>query len=206
MTAPGVNTQSTRVMAYLLDITTRRLQQLADEGIVKPVKRGVWDLVETTHGYIRYLRDGLKGPEDTHDARRERARLLKAQADKVEIETAILRGSVVPSEVIKNTWGDMLAAFRARMLVLPSRAATQVLACTRFEEVEDMLRNIVHEALTELAEYDPKQYRHHESCLSHLDADHSDGSAAAETDCQPARGHQPIPQRGIKRRAGKMEH
>lgn len=206
MATPGVNAQTTRVMAYLLDITARRLQQLADEGVVKPVKRGVWDLVETTHGYIRYLRDGLKGPEDTHDARRERARLLKAQADKAEIEAAILRGDVIPSEVVKSAWGDMLAAFRARMLVLPSRAATQVLACTRFEEAEEMLRNIVYEALTELAEYDSRQYQHDGSRVSHPYTDHSNGGAAAETDGQSARGRQQTAQRGVKRRTGKVEH
>lgn len=206
MDTPSSNTQSTRVMAYLLDITGRRLQQLADEGVVKPIKRGTWDLVETVHGYIRYLRDGMKGPEDTHDARRERARLLKAQADKTETETAILRGEVIPAEVVKKAWGNMIGAFRARMLAVPSRAAAQVLVCTSFEDAEDILRGLIYEGLNELAEYNPYDYRHDGARASHLHSDDSDGSCATTTNSQSVGGCEPIPKPRVQRRTRKMDH
>ena len=82
MPPPGVNLQSAETMAYLLDMTDRRLRQLAGEGICKPVKRGTWDLVETLHAYINYLRKGGKVEAAGPDVREERGRLLKAQADK----------------------------------------------------------------------------------------------------------------------------
>jgi len=146
-------------MAYLLDITTRRLLQLAEEGVVKPLRRGSWDLVETTHGYIRYLRGGQKGPADGLDARRERARLLKAQADRAELETAILRADAIPSEVVKDVWSQIIGAARARLLALPNRLAVHAATLTDYATTERLARELVNEALHELSEFEPDLYR-----------------------------------------------
>lgn len=159
MSTPGTNPQTSRVMAYLLDISPRRLLQLADEGVVKPLKRGSWDLVATLHGYLRYLRDGQKGPSDSHDARRERARLLKAQADRAELETDILRAETIPAEVVKDVWSQIIGAVRARLLALPNRLAVNHAALVDYPTTERLTRALVDEALNELAEFEPDLYR-----------------------------------------------
>lgn len=158
MPTPGTNPQSTRVMAYLLDITPRRLNQLHDDGIIKPLRRGTWDLVETLHGYIRFLRDGGKQPE-LHDARLERARLLKAQADGKELENEILRAEVIPTEVVKDVWSQVIGACRARLLTLPNRLAANFGALTDYATTEEHARALVDEALNELANIKPDLYR-----------------------------------------------
>lgn len=209
MAAPGTNHQSTRVMAYLLDITPRRLGQLADEGIIRPVKRNVWDLVETLHGYVRYLRDGAIGAGDedsTLESRREKVRLLKAQADKAELEASIMRGDTIPADVVQDVVGGMVAAFRARMLALPSRAAAQVLACADYQAAEELLRELTYEALNELADFDPEQFLHERSRPAHLLRGDQDRSAAAESDRQRMGGSQPDAQPRKQRRTRKVGH
>ena len=206
MTTPGVNHQTTRVMAYLLDITTRRLQQLSDEGIVKPVKRGTWDLVETLHGYVRYLRDGMKGPEDTHEGRRERARLLKAQADKTELETAILRAEVIPADTVQHVWTQILGSCRARLLALPSRLAATALAAESFDEMESQARDLVDEALNELADFKPTLYRSTRSRAAHLFDGPEYPETAPQADRQPMGESESTPVARRQRRAGTVPH
>lgn len=200
------NPQTTRTMSYLMDISGRRLQQLADEGVVKPIKRGTWELVDTLHGYIRYLRDGMKGPEDTHDARRERARLLKAQADKTELEAAILRADVIPAETVQVVWTQILGACRARLLSLPPRLAAVALSANSYADVETHARELVDEALNELADFNPETYRTERSRAAHLFSSDTNLASAAEIVDQRVGESTPatVPRR--QRRTGAVSH
>lgn len=47
---------SLQTLSVLLDITERRVQQLAGEGIVVRKRQGHYDLVASIQGYVRYLR------------------------------------------------------------------------------------------------------------------------------------------------------
>lgn len=166
MSVPGSNPQTSRVMAYLLDITPRRLNQLQDEGVIKPIKRGTWELVDTLHGYIRFLRDGQKSPNGSPDVRAERARLIKEQADKVAMENEHMRANSIPAEVVKDVWGGIISAARARLLALPSRLAVNYAALVDYATTERLARDLVDEALNELSEFDPDIYRAHARAAS----------------------------------------
>jgi len=93
------------------------------------------------------------GP-DGLDLNAERARLAKAQADKTEIENEVRAGRLLEQDRVIREVGDMLAAFRARVLAIPGAVAQRVphhLA----GRVQAELRRLIHEALTELADYRP---------------------------------------------------
>jgi len=51
------NTQPVAVMAKLLDLSERRIQQLSREGIIPKSQRSRYELVGSVKGYIHYLRD-----------------------------------------------------------------------------------------------------------------------------------------------------
>lgn len=95
--------------------------------------------------------------EGNLDVTAETARLKKAQADKTELEVAVLKGNLIPGEDVKNTWTDYIAACRAKLVALPSVAASRVTGLT-LSEVEIELRDLVYPALEELKDYDPIQY------------------------------------------------
>ena len=198
------NTQPAAVISKLLDITPRRLQQLAQDGIVPKADRGRYPLVGCVQGYIRFLRDrhvggDIDGDDGTVDARKERALLARAQREKVVLETEVLRGRLIPAEQVETIWGGMIANFRTRCLSIPVKAASSIMAALDLAEAESILKDLIYEALGELADYDPAHYR-----TSPQDSE--DSGAATQSDSERMGGRKPaIKQRG-KRRAGPMEH
>lgn len=99
----------------------------------------------------------------------ENLRLTKARADKAEIDLARTAGVVhLEEDVIKHV-GDMLQAFRARALSIPTKAATVVPPEHR-PEIEAAIKKIVYEALSEIASYRPDGMGSSEPTASEPDA------------------------------------
>jgi phage terminase Nu1 subunit (DNA packaging protein) len=151
-------TASLATLAKLFNLTERRIQQLARDGIIpKPERNGRYDLVGCVQGYIKYLQDRSAGrteiePQDTYI---ERARLLKAQADKTELEVKAMNGELIAADEVESLWSGLVASFRSRLLALPVRCAHKVLSLKTYPEIESTLRAHVFEALSELSRYDP---------------------------------------------------
>ncbi|MFM9889606.1 MAG: hypothetical protein ACKVOE_03030 [Rickettsiales bacterium] len=175
------------MLARLFNLTERRLQQMAREGIIPKPEKGKYDLIGCTRAYIKYLQERATGRDiEPQDAYLERARLLKAQADKVELEVKNLNGEVVPSEQVELLWSGLVASFRLRMLAMPVRCALRVMNLKTYAEVEGCLREHVHEALNELSRYDPE----HHSPIDIEEGSEPSGSTAEPVD-QPVGGSVP---------------
>jgi phage terminase Nu1 subunit (DNA packaging protein) len=99
----------------------------------------------------------IKRANDT-DSELERARIrsINAQADKTEIEVETMRGNLIPLEAMHGMWSDVLAAFRARILSIPSRLTPQLASIRDPKKIERLLKETHNEALQELADYDPR--------------------------------------------------
>ena len=91
---------------------------------------------------------------DELDLNAERARLAKAQADKTEIENEVRAGRLLEQDRVIREVGDMLAAFRARVIAIPD-AVGQLFDPATARKVVPALRARLYEALAELAEYRP---------------------------------------------------
>ena len=174
------------VVASIFGVTERRIQQLAKDGIIpKPVK-GNYELIGCVQGYIAFMQERAFGKDSgALDAHQERARLLKAQADKTELEVQTLNGQLIPSAEVEAGWSALVVAFRSRLLGLPTRGAHQVIGKTEFHEVENALRELVQEALTELSLYDPT------TDSDTAQEDSAAGSAAAEINGERMGGQLP---------------
>jgi phage terminase Nu1 subunit (DNA packaging protein) len=198
-------TVSLATLAKLFNLTERRIQQLARDGIIpKPEKSGRYDLIGCVQGYVKYLQDRASGrteiePQDTYI---ERARLLKAQADKTELEVKAMNGELIAADEVESLWSGLVASFRARLLALPVRCAHKVMSLKTYQEIESVLRAHVFEALSELSRYDPAESESTVEPLLQPDiAPESDGVAeesskpqrpAAEPDDQPVGGSLPL--------------
>ncbi|AVM76212.1 terminase small subunit, Nu1 [Magnetospirillum gryphiswaldense] len=148
----AANTQPIAVIAKLLDLTERRVQQLGRDGTIPKAERGRYDLVGAVQGYVRYLRDQASrnqgGPADFGA---ERARLVKAKADLAEMEAAERRDELLPATAVEDAWTEILARLRARLLVLPDRLAPVVFEETTIAGARTLIRQGIAEALTEIA-------------------------------------------------------
>lgn len=150
--------QPAAVIAKLLDMTERRVQQLATEGVLPKASHGKYPLYACVHAYIRYLRgsdadDGDDGESGNRlSGTVERAKLARAQRQKIELETAALRETLLPAADVAREWADLVGRARAKLLGLPPRLAAHAMTCTTVREVEDFARTEVYAALSELGE------------------------------------------------------
>jgi len=90
----------------------------------------------------------------------ERCGLIAAQRRLKERELEVISGQFVRVDEISQLIALAVNAFRSRMLSVPN-IAPRVLACREAGEVQTLLRDAVHDALSELAalEFDSKQFQ-----------------------------------------------
>lgn len=81
----------------------------------------------------------------------QRERLAAAQAEKVEAENAVRRGWLADTRSVLVAWGDLVAAFRAKVLSIPTKLAPQLTNVSDPKLISDRIRAELYAALAELA-------------------------------------------------------
>jgi len=152
-----------REVADHLDLSVKRVSELIRDGVL-PSKMGRSPLnIDVCRvAYISYLRKlgGYNKRSGTGDIAEEKTKLTAAQARKAELEVEEMEGSLIPAQLVEDTWIDYVSNSRAKLLGLPSRIAHQVITVDKYAEAELILKEHVHEALNELAQDGiPQKYR-----------------------------------------------
>jgi phage terminase Nu1 subunit (DNA packaging protein) len=146
-------TQPIGVIARLLDLSERRVQQLSREGVIPKAERGQYDLIGSVRGYVRYLRDqALKAQAGAPDYAAERARFIRARADLAEMEAEEKRRSLIAADQIEAAWIAVLALLRTRLLALPDRLAPQLFDQPTVGDTRNLIRAAIREVLDDLAQ------------------------------------------------------
>ena len=175
-------TQPIGVIARLLDLSERRVQQLSREGVIPKAERGQYDLIGSVRGYVRYLRDqALKAQAGAPDYAAERARFIRARADLAEMEAEEKRRSLIAAEQIEAAWIAVLALLRTRLLALPDRLAPQAFEQSTVGDTRNLIRAAIREVLDDLAQPDIEL----EACIdlegvSDPEADGGEGTGSSE--------------------------
>ena len=148
-------TQPIGVIAKLLDLSERRVQQLSREGVIPKAERGQYDLIGSVRGYVRYLRDqAVKSQAGAPDYMAERARFIRARADLAEMEAQEKRRSLIAADQVEAAWVAVLALLRTRLLALPDRLAPQAFEQPTVGDTRNLIRAAIREVLDDLAEPD----------------------------------------------------
>lgn len=141
-------------IARWLDLTERRVRQLRDKKIIEEARPGLYNLLDTLHRYIHYLRkDGTDNELDI-DYNTERARLVKAKREKEELELEMQRREVLRAEDVEQVMTDMLLRFRSKLRSLPVKLSPTLATETDQTEIFMILKKATDEALEELADFD----------------------------------------------------
>ncbi len=185
-------------LAQILGISERSLSDWQKEDGFPihqlPRRRGESQLYETSEVIRWWI-----ARESGDDLNAEKTRLTREQADKTALENARLRAELVPVVLVERSWGKMIGAFRARVLGLPSKLATLLANETEHSGFLRVLRNGVHECLTELSRYELPQN-------SDGDTEGSDPRADAAPDSQSVGRSVPKAKPRGKRRARPVAH
>lgn len=153
----------TSTLANILDVTDRRVRQLVDEGILTKVKNGSYELIPTLKKYLLYIKtksdNQIDGSHSEKDYMTEKTIHERVKRKIAELELAQMEGKLHDSADIEREMAKMLAAFRAKILAIPSKLAPQLIAQSEISIIESILENEVYNALSELSEYDPELFQ-----------------------------------------------
>lgn len=137
-------------IAKLLNITERRVQQLARENIIPKANKGKYDLVGCIQGYITYLQNTISQGE-CKDLKHERTRLTKFQADKALIDLQIIQGKAILIPDVEKQVANMISVVRTKLLGLPTKLAPIISNENDTNVIENIIKNNIYEVLQELA-------------------------------------------------------
>ncbi len=80
----------------------------------------------------------------------ERARLTHHQANKTQLEELEMLGQLVRTDAVKKVVSDMTVAFKSKVLSIPTKCAGLLVTLDQIDEIENLLKQQIHESLEEL--------------------------------------------------------
>lgn len=190
-------------IAQHLDLSSRSVRELQAQGVLPA--GGSMD--ECRVSYIRHIRERAAGrierpPAATEEEMAaEKLRLTKNQADETEhkaekarLEVEVLRGSLRLTEEVESEWAEQITSAKSKLLSIPTKAASLVLAAKSRLDAEAILKTLIYEALEELARGDDD-----------AEGDEKPVEPAAEPDRKPVGRSRTKAKPGGQRRARKVQ-
>ncbi|KEO84768.1 type IV toxin-antitoxin system AbiEi family antitoxin domain-containing protein [Tumebacillus flagellatus] len=165
---------STSELARVFGKSTRWVNDLTHDEVLEKVKHGTYRLPDSVQRYIEHLKKQYEEGGGI-DYAFEKAAHERVKRKKAEIELAAMEGQMHSSADVETVMNDMVGNFRAKMLALPSILAPQLVGITEIPVVFDMLSREIHDALTELSEYDPQTFLAISEDYVEVDDDESSG-------------------------------
>jgi phage terminase Nu1 subunit (DNA packaging protein) len=135
-----------RVTAAHLDLSVVRIQQLQYAGVIE--KYSSLDCARLS--YLRWLRERISSKSNS-DINDERARLVHHQANLAALEEESRRSKLIPADEINSEWAEMTSIMRAKITSIPEQVAAVGCGITDYNEMESLVKDLVHAALDELA-------------------------------------------------------
>ena len=163
------NLQTSQVIAKIFGVSTRRVEQLKTEGVIKgqgkPTK---YDLLPTIQAYIKYLSDKANGREKKETmANLEEAKLSaeveikKSKAEAARLELKELQGKMHRAEDVEAIFTDHVLFLRSMLLAMPGKLAVDLSGEHTAAEQAETVKREVYYILNNLADYryDPEEYK-----------------------------------------------
>lgn len=153
--ALGLEPRDVDVVARFLNVSVRRVQQLAAEGVIPKGQRGKYDLAGAVRGYIKFLQERAEGRAAEGGALYdERARLARLQSDELELKLLERRGQLVNVAQLEATVGYAVMATRAELLSRDDKLKAEIDALYDVDIDLALLNEHTRAALSQLARYD----------------------------------------------------
>jgi hypothetical protein len=145
-------------LAAIVGKSDRWIRQLTKDKVLTQVDRGKYILGETVQAYIEHVSGGKEEDNKPRliDYKTEHERVKQ---EKAEIQLRQMRGELHSSEDVESVMSDMLTAFRQKILAIPTKLSPQLTGIDDIKTIKGKLTAALHEALTELANYNPDMFR-----------------------------------------------
>lgn len=162
MTEQPTNMQSKQVIAKIFGVTTRQIEYLQKNGIIKGEgKPSKFDLFPTIQAYIKYLEARAKGKEKNEkDGKNESAKieadakLKKSKAEIAELQLKELKGELHRAKDVEDIMTDHVLMIRSLLMGMPNKLAVDLAETNNAAEVSERIREEVYFILNELVNYE----------------------------------------------------
>lgn len=156
-------TVNSATLEQIIQVSDRRIRQLAEENIIIRVAKGRYRLAESITNYILTLKVALQaGNAQTQDGdidlEEEKAihERVKRQISELKLQT--MRGELHKSEDVERVMTDMLVSIKTKLLSMPSKLAPVLVSRNDIDFVKKTINSEVLEILNELKDYNPKEF------------------------------------------------
>lgn len=122
-------TVSGQQLAALLMLTPRRVQQLAQAGVIPKTGRDAYPLVPAIQGYLKWLDDEGRRSAQADAA----ARVANARAAVIENKIAEKMRGLVPVEEVRGVIASLIRVVRTELDKVPEKVPSVVRERTRIE-------------------------------------------------------------------------
>lgn len=148
------NTYPAAVIGRLLQLSERRVQQLAKEGILPKASRGRYDLVGCVQAYVGFLQGQLEKrvAERSDGFEDQRLRHQTAKAELAELELAELRGELIGMGAAEHGIATLLSGLQAQLLAIPATIAEELAALDDPKEIHAIAEAAIRQALQAVAD------------------------------------------------------
>jgi hypothetical protein len=144
-------------IAQALNLTERRVHQLVREAGLPKEARGQFDPMKCMLFYVRYLQNAIEKKTvpilngGFVGERKERMRLLSADADLKEMELSKQRSQLVAIQDVEKAVADLVRTTTARLMAIVPRLAPELVGETSRVMIQAKLDKACRETLAHLA-------------------------------------------------------
>lgn len=139
----------TAELAMLLGLTTRRVNQLAEDGVMVRIGHGEFDGPASIQAFVAQAANRVKDKDAQIDKEREEARLKKEQADHWELKNARLRNELLPIDEVVRVWSEQISYVKSGMLSVVPRVRQRI---SLSNEDAEFIDQEIRKAMTKLAD------------------------------------------------------
>lgn len=147
-------------LAVVLGLTSRRVRQLAQDGIISAAEKGKYRLGDAVQAYIEFRAKEKAMTKEEVEKLTAETSIKKAKAVIAVMEAKELQGKMHRSEDVQAITEDFIYTVRGILTALPGRLAVDVSAASTPADAAEIIRKEVYRGMEELSQYryDPKKY------------------------------------------------
>ena len=158
-----------QMLANLFEVSTRRIGQLKEEGILKGEGKPTrYDLLLNVKAYVKFLankayaREKKEAVEKLEKEKLEsEVRIRKSKAEIAELELKEIQGKMHKAEDVEAIFTDHVLFLRGLLLAMPNKLAVDLAGQHTAAEQAETVKREVHYVLNQLADYryDADEYK-----------------------------------------------
>jgi phage terminase Nu1 subunit (DNA packaging protein) len=149
-------------LANFVGVTVRRIQQLQQEGVIKPEPGGnkkdgaKYDFLPCLNKIITYYRERADKSKsgDSKDMEAEKLRLLTVKRETEELKLAEMKGDLHRTDDIETVVGAAVSRLRISLLAIPMGVAPVIRGKENINEIAEIITERLSKALNEMVNID----------------------------------------------------